>query len=249
MKISVITISKNCKPTIERTIKSVLNQEYKDKEYIVIDGDSIDGTKEVLEKYKPFVDKIVSENDEGIYHAINKGIKLAKGDIISLIHGNDMFAHEKVLTDVANNFRDNNNLDILIADVAFKNKLDDNKYIRYYPSKTFRPWMLRFGYSPPHLSSFFSRNVKNSIGLYNTDFKIAGDFEYFVRCFLKNKLKYKKLNKCFVYMSLGGVSNRNIKSYLISSNEINKALKKNSFYSNIILTFVRFPLKLIQYLF
>ena len=106
--------------------------------------------------------------------------------------------------------------------------------------------MLRIGYSPPHLSSFFSRRAIDFVGLYEENFVIAGDFDYFVRSFLVKKLKFKKINYCMVYMSTGGASGKNFKSYFLSSKEINYSLKKNGIYSNIFLTYLRFPLKLLQ---
>ena len=248
MKISVITVCFNCERTIENTIKSVINQDYKDIEYIVIDGASTDNTLKIINKHDYKISKIISEKDVGIYDAINKGINVASGEILSLLHGNDIFADNQVLSKVASYFFKNKDLDILIADVAFKKNLKDMEFSRYYPSKYFKPWMLRIGYSPPHLSSFLTKKAISINGPYDNNFKIAGDFEFFVRCFLKNKFIFKIINECFVIMSAGGLSGKNFSSYLISSLEINKALKKNNYYSNILLTFLRFPLKLIQFL-
>ena len=246
LKVSIITVCFNCENTIESTIISVLNQNYKNIEYIVIDGLSTDGTTKILNKYKDKIQIIISEKDKGIYNAINKGIKLATGDVISLIHGNDTFSGNKVINDVVEQFQNDNKLDVLIGDVAFKKNLNDTKIVRYYPSKDFKTWMLRIGYSPPHLSSFFSKRAIDLVGFYGENFLIAGDFDYFVRCFLVNKLKFKKINNCMIYMSTGGKSGKNYKSYFLSSKEINHSLKKNGIYSNIFFTYLRFPLKLIQ---
>ena len=248
MKISVITVCFNCERTIENTIKSVINQDYKNIEYILIDGASTDNTLNIINKYRHKISKVISEKDLGIYDAINKGINIASGEIISLLHGNDIFANDQVLSRTKDYFFKNKDLDALIADVAYKRDLNDKKFSRYYPSKYFKPWMLRIGYSPPHLSSFFTKKAISINGLYDNKFKIAGDFEFFVRCFLKNKFIFKIVNECFVIMSTGGLSGKSFNSYLISSLEINKALKKNNYYSNILLTFMRFPLKLIQFL-
>ena len=109
--------------------------------------------------------------------------------------------------------------------------------------------MLRIGYSPPHLSAFFRTGVFKKVGLYQTNFQIAGDFDYFVRCFLKHKLKFIYFKECLIFMSTGGTSGKNFLSYLISTKEINKSLKSNMFYSNIFLPLLRFPIKLIQFIF
>lgn len=246
MKISVITISYNCKDTIVKTIESVLSQNYQDFEYIIIDGNSTDGTVEILQSYKSRIKILISEEDNGVYDAINKGISLASGEVISLLHGNDIFSSQNVLSKVNNFFKKKKKIDLMIADLAFKKNLNDNSYVRYYDSKTFKPWMLRIGYSPPHLTAFFTKRAIKKIGPYKTNFKIAGDFDFFVRTFLVNKLNFESYNECLVFMSTGGLSGKNIFSYFISSNEINRSLKENGFYSNILLTFLRFPLKLLQ---
>ena len=246
LKVSIVTVCFNCENTIESTIISVLNQNYKNIEYIIIDGSSTDNTTKIINKYKDKIKVVISEKDNGIYNAINKGIKLATGDIISLIHGNDIFANYEVVREAVEHYKNEKKMDILIGDVAFKKNLSDKRIVRYYPSKTFKTWMLRIGYSPPHLSSFFSRRAIDFVGSYEENFVIAGDFDYFVRCFLVKKLKFKKINYCMVYMSTGGTSGKNFKSYFLSSKEINYSLKKNGIYSNIFLTYLRFPLKLLQ---
>ena len=248
MKISIITVCFNSEKTLEKTINSVISQDYKNLEYIIIDGGSDDGTMNIVEKYKDYISIIVSEKDNGIYDGINKGIQKATGDIISLIHSNDIFADKNAISKVVSFFKKNPNDDILLSSLAFKKNLDDKKISRYYSSKNFKPWMLKIGYSPPHLSAFFKIDVFKQVGLYKTDFKIAGDFDFFVRCFLKYKLKFKYLDECLIYMSTGGTSGKNILSYRVSSQETNNSLKSNKIYSNIFFTFFRFPIKLIQFI-
>ncbi len=247
MKVSVITVCYNCEKTIEKTIKSVLEQKYNDIEYIVIDGGSQDDTLEIIKKYESKITKFVSEKDKGIYDAINKGIKLSKGEVVSLLHGNDIFFDENVISKVAEFFIKNQKVEIMLSDLAFKNKFEQNYFTRYYSAKKFRPWMLRIGISPPHLSTFFKQSVFIKVGFYETKFKIAGDFDYFVRCFLIHKIKFKYFENCLVLMSTGGESGKNLKSYITSSKEINFSLKSNLYYSNIFITFLRFPIKLFQF--
>lgn len=248
MKISVITICFNSAETIEQTIKSVIEQSYKNIEYIIIDGNSSDGTKEIIQKYRNRITKFISEKDNGIYDAINKGLKIAKGDIISLLHGNDIFSSPNSLLKIVEEFNSNENFDVIISDLAFKKNFKEKKIYRYYKAKNFKTWMLRIGYSPPHLSSFFKLKKIKEIGFYNSNYRIAGDFDFFVKSFLVNNLKFKIFNECLIYMSVGGLSGQNIKSYYISSKEINQSLKSNGYFSNILITFIRFPLKLIQLL-
>ena len=246
MKISVITVCYNCKNTIANTIESVLSQNHSNFEHIIVDGNSNDGTVEILQSYKSRIKKIISEKDNGIYDAINKGITASSGDIISLLHGNDIFSHQNVLSKVNEFFEKKKEMDLMIADLAFKKNLNDTYYVRYYDSKSFKPWMLRIGYSPPHLTAFYTKSAIKKIGPYRTNFKIAGDFDFFVRTFLVNKLNFESYSECLVFMSTGGLSGKNFFSYFISSSEINKSLRNNGFYSNILLTFLRFPFKLLQ---
>ena len=248
MKISIITVCYNSEKTLERTINSVVSQDYKNIEYIVVDGGSKDNTLNIIDKYKECITTIISEKDNGIYDGINKGIQKATGDVISLIHSNDMFVDENVISKIVNFFKTNPNFDIILADLAFKKKLEDKKITRYYRAKNFRSWMLRIGYSPPHLSAFFKTDVFKKVGLYKANFRIAGDFDFFVKCFLKHKLKFNYLEECLIFMSTGGKSGKNFLSYLISSKEINQSLKSNNIYSNIFITFLRFPFKLIQFI-
>lgn len=248
MKISIITVCFNSEKSLEKTINSVISQDYKNIEYIIIDGGSKDNTLNIIEKYKEHITTIVSEKDRGIYDGINKGIQKATGDVISLIHSNDIFVDSNVISNIVNFFENNPGFEIILSDLAFKKNLDDNKITRYYSAKNFKPWMLKIGYSPPHLSAFFKIGVFKKVGLYATNFNIAGDFDYFVKCFLIHKLQFCYLEKCLVYMSTGGTSGKNIFSYLTSSKEINKSLKLNEIYSNIFLTLLRFPIKLIQFI-
>ena len=248
MKISVITVCFNSVETIEQTIKSVIEQSYKNIEYIIIDGNSSDGTKEIIQKYRNKISKFISEKDNGIYDAINKGLKIAKGDVVSLLHGNDIFSSPNSLLKIVKEVNSNENFDVIISDLAFKKNFKENKIYRYYKAKNFKTWMLRIGYSPPHLSSFFKLKKIKEIGFYNSNYRIAGDFDFFVKSFLVNNLKFKIFNECLIYMSVGGLSGQNIKSYYISSKEINQSLKSNGYFSNILITFIRFPLKLIQLL-
>ena len=249
MKVSIITVSLNSEKTIEKTINSVVSQDHKNIEYIIVDGESKDNTLKIVNKYKSNITKIISEKDKGIYDGINKGIKIATGDIISLIHSNDIFVDSNVISKIDNIFKNNPDFDIVLANLAFKKNLNEERITRYYSAKNFKPWMLRIGFSPPHSSAFFRSEVFKKVGLYKTNFKIAGDFEYFVRCFLKYKIKFNYLDECLVYMSTGGTSGKNMISYLISSKEINQSLKFNKIYSNIFFTLLRFPIKIIQFFF
>ena len=248
MKVSIITVCFNSQETIEKTIKSVISQRYKNYEYIIIDGGSTDNTIKIINKYKQYIEVIISEEDMGIYDAINKGIKKSTGSVISILHSDDIFYDNKTTQKVMSYFNSNLKLDCLIGNTLIV-KNDSKKITRKYKANSFKNWMLYLGFSPPHPSTFFRNKIYKKYGLYNKKYNIAGDFEFFVRVFLKSKISLKIVNKNFVLMKLGGRSSESLKSNFISSHEIIKSFKDNNLYTNWFLITFRFPLKLLQYIF
>ena len=248
MKISVITVCLNSEKTIEKTINSVINQDYDDYEFIIIDGGSTDKTLKIIDQYKEWITIMVSEKDLGIYDAINKGIKISSGKLISLIHSDDYLHDGQVLSNVASKFKKNLKLDCLIGATLIV-KFNTKKVIRRYSANLFKKWMLYLGISPPHPSSFFKKKIYDNYGLYNVSYKIAGDFEFFLRTIIKNKIVINTTNENYVIMQEGGVSTRSLKNNLVSSNEILKSFRENKLYSNFLLISLRFPIKIIQFLF
>lgn len=247
MKISIITVCYNSEKTIEKTIKSVLSQNYKDIEYIIIDGGSTDNTINIINKYKQKIDIFKSEKDRGIYDAINKGIKYSTGSVISILHSDDTFCDKLTINKVISNFKSNQKIDCLIGNTVIIKK-NSKKKLRNYKANFFKNWMLYLGFSPPHPSTFFKQKIYKKHGLYNSKYTIAGDFEFFVRVFVKKKLSFKIINEDFVFMKTGGKSSDSIKSNLIASQEIIKSFKDNNLYTNWFLVSIRFPLKLLQYI-
>ena len=242
MKISLITVCFNSSKTIEKTIESVLLQQKCNLEYIVIDGASQDNTLEIIQKYSNQIDVIISEKDNGIYDAINKGINLATGDYIGILNSDDIFTNQFVLSNILKEFTANNNLDCLIGDICFVN--DNNKIIRYYTSKSWIPGKLKLGLMPPHPSFYCKRSLFQTLGNYRIDFKIAADYELFVRYFLINKISYKYLPSNFVTMKIGGVSTKSLGSNLLINKEVLKALKINKIQSSYFLIIFKFFLPL-----
>jgi glycosyltransferase involved in cell wall biosynthesis len=247
MKFSIITVCYNSQKTIENTIKSVLSQSYKNYEYIIIDGGSTDNTIQIIKKYKKKIHIFRSEKDKGIYDAINKGIKYATGSVISILHSDDIFYNQFTTQKVMSYFQSNSKIDCLIGNTIITDN-NSKKKLRNYKANFFKKWMLYFGFSPPHPSTFFRDKIYRKYGLYKSGYSIAGDFEFFVRIFLKKKLSFKLINENFILMKSGGKSSNSIKSNLISSKEIIKSFKDNKLYTNWFLTSLRFPLKLIQYI-
>ena len=246
MKISVITVCYNSENTIEKTIKSVLDQKLKDIEYIIIDGNSKDRTIDIVNKYKSKIFKIISAEDKGIYDAINKGIHVASGDIISILHSDDVYYNNDVLLNVMELFKKENKVDCVIGNTMM---VKDNKILRKYSSKSFKNWMMYFGISPPHPSTFLKKKVYDKFGLYKLNYNIAGDFEFFLRIFYINNVNFKQVDSPYVKMQYGGKSTNSLKSNLISSKEIVKSFKENNLYNNYFFILLRIPIKLLQFIF
>jgi glycosyltransferase involved in cell wall biosynthesis len=246
MKISIITICLNSEKTIEKTINSVIHQKYKNIEYIVVDGNSTDNTKHILSKYKKFINKFISEKDTGIYNAINKGLNHATGDLISILHSDDCYFNEDTLQNIVKIFSNNKSIVCLFGTTIIKRR--DSKIIRKYSPVGFKPWMLYLGISPPHPSMFLKKEVYKKYGTYKENYKIAGDFEFYLRILRKKEINYKIIDDTYVVMQHGGASTRSLKSNIISSKEILKSFKENNIYNNWFIILLRFPYKIMQFI-
>ena len=246
-KISIITVCLNSEKTIEKTINSILGQDYPNKEIIIIDGKSTDRTLEIINKYKNDIRIIISERDSGLYFAMNKGIQLAQGEIIAILNSDDIFYDNNVLKNIANCFSDHLNAEIILSDTYIVNNLEDKKIIRKYKVRNFKEWHLRLGISPPHPSCFIKKRVYLQYGFFDLIFKYASDFELLFRFIYKKSIKFTKLNTPTTLMSSGGLSNKNFLSIINSTKEINFAINKNGYYSNLFFIVLRLPYKLIQY--
>lgn len=230
MKITIITVSYNSEKTIKDTIESVLKQTYKDFEYLIIDGLSNDSTIDIIKSFKDPRIKLISEKDKGLYDAMNKGIKLASGDVVGLINSDDVLYDENIFQTVIDNY--DSNTDILHANVAYYNE-DFSKLIRDYKpgNKTKDYWC------GAHPSMYIRKEVYDKIGLYNLDYKIVADYEFMIRCNINN-IKYKYLDTYFVKMRYGGKSN-GLSGYIKNFNECVKTLRNNKVPFPLIKTIIR----------
>ena len=243
-KISIITVSFNSENTIEETILSVINQNYLNYEYIIIDGKSSDSTLSIITKYKQHIKYIISEKDNGMYDAINKGIKLASGNIIGLLNSDDVFSNNNILSQIALNFNNHKN-DILIADVKFIN--NENRVIRNYSSSKWNNTKFQYGFMPAHPSFYCRKHLFDIYGYYRTDFKIAADFELLLRFFINKNLKILYLPLNLVDMKMGGLSTSGIKSTILINKEIYKACSLNKIHTNYFKIYSKYFIKLFQY--
>ncbi|WEK19708.1 MAG: glycosyltransferase family 2 protein [Candidatus Pedobacter colombiensis] len=206
VKVSLVTISYNSVKTIQQCIDSVASQTYKNVEYIIIDGNSSDGTRDVILKNKAHIHYFKSEEDDGIYDAMNKGIIQATGDVVGLLNADDYFANNNVVSEIAASFSQNN-ADLLYADLDYVNQ--NGKVMRRWRSGNYLHRKFNWGWMPPHPTFYAKREMFEHLGLYNSGYGTAADYELMLRFMYLNKAKVFYLNKVIVNMTMGGVSNRN----------------------------------------
>lgn len=233
MKISVITVTYNSAKTLVSTFDSVLRQTYLDIEYWVVDGQSTDGTLDIIKAYEEkFGGRLhwISEPDRGIYDAMNKGIAHCTGDIVGTLNSDDYFTSDDVLQHIADHFTAD--IDAVYGDIHFIRDEQPEKITRFYSSALFRPMWLRFGFMPAHPSFYVRRSIYEKHGGYSLDYKIAADYEMMVRLFHKYKLHARYLHKDFVTMRMGGVSTKNVHNRMLITHEDVKACRQNGLYSN-----------------
>lgn len=247
MRISIITVVYNNKATIANAIESVLSQNYDDIEYIIIDGKSTDGTLDVINHYSSRISKIVSENDKGIYDAMNKGLRLATGDVIGILNSDDFYANNSILNEVMSQFNKDHDLDILYGDLVYVKPDDVNKLVRKWKSKPYNSNFFENGDVPPHPSLFVSSRVYKEAGHFNLKYRLASDYEFMLRIFKKFNFKIKYLPIVFVNMRLGGATNKNLKNIIKGNAEILSSWKDNGYSIPLLLIPKRIFKRLIQF--
>lgn len=247
MKITIVTVCRNSASTIKSTVESVLSQDYADIEYIVVDGGSTDGTLGILQDYAGKLDRLISEPDKGIYDAINKGIAAATGEIVGILNSDDFYESPTVLSSVVRAFTDSPRADIVFGDVVYVRPDSLQRVVRYYGSGAFRPWKLRFGWEPPHPATFVRRSAYARIGPYATDFRVASDYEMFVKAFLVHHMTFARVDAVLVRMRTGGISTSGFRINLMQNREIVQACRRNGIYTNLLLVLAKAPFKLLEF--
>lgn len=247
MKVSIITTSFNSGTTIRRTIESVLTQEYKDIEYIIIDGASTDHTMMIVEEYGNRIACVVSESDAGIYDAMNKGIRLATGDIVGLLNSDDFYTSTDVVGRIVLALTDSS-VDGVYGDVHFVRSKDLSRCVRYYSSERFRRSLMRLGFMPAHPSFYVKRSCYEQFGLYKTSYQISADFELLLRFIYVHRICIRYLPFDFVTMRLGGASTQGIRSHLCIIREHLRAFRENEVYTNLFLLSLRYLYKVTEFI-
>lgn len=227
MKVSIITVVYNNEKTIANAIESVLAQDYRDIEYIVIDGKSSDNTLAIIEKYSNKISKIISEKDNGIYDAMNKGIMAATGNIIGILNSDDLYIHKDTISNVVS-LMSSANADVCYADLCYVSANDTNRIVRRWKAGNFTKRSFYYGWMPPHPTVFVKKTVYNKVGLFNLILKSAADYEMMLRIFFKSNFAIAYLPQTIIHMRTGGASNASLKNRIRANKEDRMAWKLNN---------------------
>ncbi len=245
MKINIITATFNRENTIERAISSVKRQTYKNIQSIIVDGASTDNTIGLVKPLMSKNDILISEPDSGTYDALNKGIKLSDGDIIGFLHSDDMYSDNSIVSSVMKLFLDKD-IDIVYGDASYFKKDRIEKVVRIYRSDTLSKKNLAWGKMPAHPAMFIKREIYQKIGLFNTSYSIAGDYEFLCRLVMNYNARAIYFPKILVQMQVGGRSTQGIRSLYRLNRETYRAILSNGIYTNIFMLLSKYFSKITQ---
>lgn len=240
MKISIITVVRNNEKTIRYAIDSVLEQSYKNIEYIVVDGASTDATVNIVQSYGNKITKFMSEKDKGLYDAMNKGLALATGDVIGILNSDDFYMNKYVIEKVVKEFA-TKNIDSMFADLVYVKPGNMEKIVRYYDSSICLPDKFQYALYPAHPTFFVKRWVYEKYGVFKTDYKIGADFDLMARFLYTQKISYSYLQEPLIKMRVGGAST-SLSSIWINTMEQLRVCRENNIKSNIFKIFMKYPL-------
>lgn len=247
MKISIVTIAYNSAATIRTTIDSVLAQTYQDIEYIVVDGASKDETMSIVQSYGNRIHRVISEPDQGIYDAMNKGVRIATGDVIGVLNSDDFYGDERVIQDIVRTIQEHD-ADAVYADLVYVDRDQTDRVVRRWNSGPYVPGQFLQGWMPPHPTFFLKRAMYEAHGVYSTELKSSADYELMLRMLHRYKAKVAYLPRVITKMRLGGVSNVSWKNRWRANQEDRLAWKMNNLHPHWT-TLIRKPLsKLAQFL-
>ncbi|PTN37594.1 glycosyl transferase [Desulfonatronum sp. SC1] len=245
-RVSIVTAVLNGEAHLAEAIQSVRDQTYPHIEHIIVDGGSRDGTVAIIQAHADGIAKWISEPDQGIYDAMNKGISMATGTIVGTLNADDFYPRPDVIDDVVQSFT-RTRADAVFADLLVVDRTDPSKVIRYYDSSDFHPGRFCQGWMPPHPTFFTLREHYRRFGLYSTDYHIAADYELLTRFLARHGLAYARIPKVLVHMRSGGISSRNLKSNWLLNREIVRACKENDIHTSMPRLLCKYPRKLLEY--
>jgi glycosyltransferase involved in cell wall biosynthesis len=245
MKVSIITVVYNGETTIRDTIESLLAQDYPYIEYIIIDGASTDSTVDIIRSYDNKITKFISEPDQGIFDAMNKGIKLASGDVVGILNADDFYPDRDVISTVVK-YLEGNRVDSVFGDLVYVRADDLQTIVRYYSSAKFHPQQFASGWMPAHPTFFVKRSAYERYGLFKTDYEIASDYELLTRFLARHQLSYVYIPKVMVKMRTGGVSTLNLRSNWVLNREIVRGCAENGINTNMVKVLSKYFTKVFQ---
>jgi glycosyltransferase involved in cell wall biosynthesis len=225
MTVTVITVARNAAGTIGEAVASVAAQRHKAIEHLLIDGASTDNTVEEARAASQRLTKIVSEPDAGIYDAMNKGLRLATGDVVGFLNADDLYAHAGVLARVAEVMAADPQIEACYSDLDYVDRSNPERVVRRWRSATFVPGLFARGWVPPHPTVYFRRAVLDRIGIFDTQYRLAADFEYLLRAFEIHRVCSRYVPEVWVKMRLGGATNKSVKNIFRGNHEIALALR------------------------
>lgn len=225
MKVSIITVTYNSEATIKDTLLSVKNQNYKDIEHIVVDGKSIDNTISLIHQFG-HTGPLLSEPDKGIYDAMNKGVKMATGDIVGILNSDDFYPQNDVIEKVVNVLK-NDDCDAVYGDLMYVDSIQVNKFLRKWIAGDYKKKLFFKGWMPPHPTVFLKKEVYDKYGLFNLNFKTSSDYELLLRFMFLHNIRVKYIPSILVHMRAGGHSNRSLKNRVAAHREDYMAWKAN----------------------
>ncbi len=248
MKISIITVAFNAASTLANTLESVAAQSHPDIEHIVVDGASTDGTLGIIKRHRNRVARFISEPDQGIYDAMNKGIGLATGEVVGFLNADDVYADDGVLLRVSE-IMAKEDLDALFGDAEFVSPGKPDRPLRRYRSIYFRPERIAWGWMPAHPALFLKRRVYERFGTFRTDYRIAGDFELVARIFHGQKLTYRHVPQVLVRMQTGGISTGGWRNTVLLNREVLRACQENGISTSLPKILSKYLVKVLEFLY
>ena len=248
MKVSVITAVLSNRKYLSDAIESVLGQTHADIEYIIVDGGSKDGTIELVQSYGDKIDKFISEKDKGVYYALNKGIAMASGEVIALLHSDDFYVNRFVISQVVEAFK-KQQCDAVYSNLYYVSNNNKDKIIRTWNAGIYKLDSFYYGWMPPHPAFFAKREVYQKYDAFNTELKFAADYELMLRFILKHNIQICYLPKYFSKMRVGGASNRSLSNRLKANIEDRKAWKINQMKPRVFTLLLKPFSKIFQYRF
>ena len=245
MKVTIITVARNAASTLGATIASVAAQDHQAIEHIIVDGASSDGTLEIIKANARKNLRWISEVDAGIYDAMNKGIRIATGDLIGFLNADDYFCRRDAVSLLVKAASDHPEADAIAAAVAMVNKR--GRVRRYYRAMGFASWMLKFGHMPPHPGFYARRSAFAKIGNFDAQLKVGGDFEWIVRFFRKHGLTAHYIANTVVTFRLGGASSDGVRSLMAVNKEAIKSCQRHGLSTNVLFMLSKYIVKVSQY--